>query len=49
MMDLTENLYRHLAETVCGSAKIVYNGIEMDLSKPFERLTMVMQLKNMQE
>ena len=45
MMDLTENLYRHLAETVCGSAKIVYNGIEMDLSKPFERLTMVDAVK----
>ena len=45
MMDLTENLYRHLAEAVCGSAKIVYNGIEMDLSKPFERLTMVDAVK----
>ena len=45
MMDLTENLYRHLAETVCGSAKIEYNGIEMDLSKPFERLTMVDAVK----
>ena len=45
MMDLTENLYRHLAETVCGSAKIVYNGIEMDLSRPFERLTMVDAVK----
>ena len=45
MMDLTENLYRHLAEKVCGSAKIEYNGIEMDLSKPFERLTMVDAVK----
>lgn len=45
MMDLTEDLYRHLAETVCGSAKIEYNGIEMDLSKPFERLTMVDAVK----
>lgn len=45
MMDLTENLYRHLAETVCGSAKISYNGIEMDLSKPFERITMVDAVK----
>lgn len=45
MMDLTENLYRHLAETVCGSAKISYNGIEMDLSQPFERLTMVDAVK----
>ena len=45
MTDLTENLYRHLAEKVCGSAKIEYNGIEMDLSKPFERLTMVDAVK----
>ena len=45
MMDLTENLYRHLAEKVCGSAKIEYNGIEMDLSKPFERLTVVDAVK----
>ena len=45
MMDLTENLYRHLSEKVCGSAKIEYNGIEMDLSKPFERLTMVDAVK----
>ena len=45
MVDLTENLYRHLAEKVCGSAKIEYNGIEMDLSKPFERLTMVDAVK----
>ncbi|MBR0112442.1 MAG: lysine--tRNA ligase [Clostridia bacterium] len=45
MMDLTENLYRHLAETVVGSSKIVYNGIEMDLGKPFERITMVDAVK----
>ena len=40
MMDLTENLLRHLAETVCGSSKITYNGIELDFGKPFERITM---------
>jgi lysyl-tRNA synthetase class 2 len=40
MMDLTENMFRHLAETVCGSSKIVYNGIELDFGKPFERITM---------
>lgn len=40
MMDLTENLFRHLAETVCGSSKITYNGIEIDFGKPFERITM---------
>ncbi len=45
MMDLTENLYRHLAEAVVGSAKISYNGVEMDLSKPFERITMVDAVK----
>ncbi len=45
MMDLTENLYRHLAETVVGSTKISYNSIEMDLGKPFERLTMVDAVK----
>ena len=45
MMDLTENLYRHLAETVCGSSKITYNGVEIDLGKPFERLTMVDAVK----
>ncbi|MCD7827147.1 MAG: lysine--tRNA ligase [Clostridiales bacterium] len=45
MMDLTEKLYRHVAEEVLGSAKIVYNGIEMDLSKPFERITMVDAVK----
>ena len=40
MMDLTENLFRHLAETVCGSSRITYNGIELDFGKPFERITM---------
>jgi len=45
MMDLTENLYRHLAKAVTGSEVITYNGIEMDLSKPFERLTMVDAVK----
>lgn len=45
MMDLTENLYRHLAKTVIGSEKIIYNGIEMDLGKPFERLTMIEAVK----
>ena len=45
MMDLTENLYRHLAKTVVGSDKISYNGIEMDLGKPFERLTMIEAVK----
>ena len=45
MMDLTENLYRHVAQTVLGTTKIVYNGIEMDLGKPFERITMVDAVK----
>ncbi len=45
MMDLTENLYRHVAEEVLGTTKIVYNGIEMDLSKPFERITMLDAVK----
>ncbi|MFQ9515930.1 MAG: lysine--tRNA ligase [Eubacterium sp.] len=45
MMDLTENLYRYLAKAVCGSEVITYNGIEMDLSKPFERITMVDAVK----
>ncbi len=40
MMELTESMFRYLAETVCGSARISYNGIEIDLSKPFARLTM---------
>ncbi len=45
MMDLTENLYRHVAQAVLGTTKIVYNGIEMDLGKPFERITMVDAVK----
>ena len=45
MMDLTENLYRHVAQTVLGTTKITYNGIEMDLGKPFERITMVDAVK----
>lgn len=45
MMDLTENLYRHVAMDVLGTTKIVYNGIEMDLGKPFERITMVDAVK----
>lgn len=45
MMDLTENLYRHVATEVLGTTKIVYNGIEMDLGKPFERITMVDAVK----
>ena len=45
MMDLTENLYRHVAREVLGTTKIVYNGVEMDLGKPFERITMVDAVK----
>ncbi len=45
MMDLTENLYRHVAQQVLGTTKIVYNGVEMDLGKPFERITMVDAVK----
>ena len=45
MMDLTENLYRYVAQTVLGTTTIVYNGIEMDLGKPFERITMVDAVK----
>ena len=45
MMDLTENLYRHVAQEVLGTMKIVYNGVEMDLGKPFERITMVDAVK----
>ena len=45
MMDLTENLYRHIAKTVLGTTTIVYNGIEMDLGKPFERITMLDAVK----
>ncbi|MBR3042762.1 MAG: lysine--tRNA ligase [Eubacterium sp.] len=45
MMDLTENMYRYIAQEVLGTTKIVYNGIEMDLGKPFERITMVDAVK----
>ena len=45
MMDLTENLYRHVAQEVLGTTTIVYNGVEMDLGKPFERITMVEAVK----
>ncbi|MCG4595434.1 lysine--tRNA ligase [Sellimonas intestinalis] len=45
MMDLTENLYRHVAQDVLGTTKIVYNGVEMDLGKPFERITMIDAVK----
>ncbi|MDO5416692.1 MAG: lysine--tRNA ligase, partial [Lachnospiraceae bacterium] len=45
MMDLTENLYRYVAQEVLGTTKIVYNGIEMDLGQPFERITMVDAVK----
>ena len=40
MMELTESMFRYLAEKVCGSTKIMYNGIELDFGKPFERITM---------
>ena len=45
MMDLTENLYRYVAQEVLGTTTIVYNGVEMDLGKPFERITMVDAVK----
>ena len=45
MMDLTENLYRYVAQEVLGTTKIVFNGIEMDLGKPFERITMLDAVK----
>ena len=45
MMDLTENLYRHVAQEVLGTTHIVYKGIEIDLGKPFERITMVDAVK----
>ncbi len=45
MMELTENLYRYLAQEVVGSTTITYNGIEMDLGKPFEKITMVDAVK----
>ena len=45
MMDLTEEMFRYLAEKVCGSAVISYNGIELDFSKPFKRITMLDAVK----
>ena len=45
MMDLTENLFRHVAQEVLGTTKISYNGVEMDLGKPFERITMLDAVK----
>ena len=45
MMDLTEKMYRYVAQEVLGTTKIVYNGIEMDLGKPFTRITMVDAVK----
>lgn len=45
MMDLTENLYRYIAKEVLGTTTITYNGIEMDLGKPFERITMLDAVK----
>ena len=45
MMDLTENLYRHLAQNVLGTTVITYNGVEMDLGKPFERISMIDAVK----
>ena len=45
MMDLTESLYRHVAQEVLGTTTITYQGIEMDLGKPFERITMVDAVK----
>ena len=45
MMELTENLYRHVANEVLGTTKITYNGIEMDLGKPFEKITMIDAVK----
>ncbi len=45
MMDLTENLYRHVAQEVLGTTTVTYNGVEMDLGKPFERITMIDAVK----
>jgi lysyl-tRNA synthetase class 2 len=45
MMELTETMFRHLAEKVCGSAVISYNGTVIDLSKPFKRVTMIDAIK----
>ena len=47
MMDLTENLFRYVAQEVLGTTTIVYNGIEMDLGKPFERITMIDAVKKL--
>lgn len=49
MMDLVENLYRDVARTVLGTTKVSYNGTEIDLGKPFERITMVEALKKYKE
>jgi lysyl-tRNA synthetase class 2 len=49
MMDLTENMFRHVAKEVLGTGKITYNGIEMDLEQPFERITMVDAVKKYSE
>lgn len=45
MMDLTENLYRHVAQEVLGTTKVMYGGVEIDLGKPFEKITMVDAVK----
>ena len=45
MMDITEDMFRHVAQTVCGTGKIVYGDIELDLDKPFERISMVDAVK----
>ena len=45
MMDLTEKMYRHVAQEVLGTTKITYNGIEIDFGKPFERITMLDAVK----
>lgn len=45
MMDLIENMYRTIAENVCGTSKIMYQGVEIDLGKPWERLTMIEAVK----
>ncbi len=45
MMDLTENMFRHVAQEVCGTTTITYSGVEIDLGKPFERLTMIDAIK----
>ncbi len=45
MMDLTENMFRHVAREVCGTTTITYSGVEIDLGRPFERLTMIDAIK----